>query len=70
MKEKASMHNCMTTNCITQENEVLETYNLLRLKTGETKNLNGPIINKEIESVMKNIPTQKFPGPNGFTGEF
>ena len=37
MKEKASMHNYMTKNCITQENKFLETYNLLRLNTEDTK---------------------------------
>ena len=29
-----------------------------------------PITSKEIESVMKNLPINKCPGPHGFPGEF
>ena len=47
-----------------------ESYNLLRLNQEEIENLNRPITSKEIESVIKNFPTKKHPGPGGFTGEF
>ena len=48
----------------------LEMYNLLRLNQEEIENMNRPITSNEIEIVIKNLPTNKSPGPDGFTGEF
>ena len=48
----------------------LERYNLPRLNQEEIKNMNRPITSNEIETVFKNFPTNKSPGPDGFTGEF
>ena len=48
----------------------LEKHNLPRLNQEETENINRPIKSTEIETVIKNLPTNKSPGPNGFTGEF
>ena len=47
----------------------LEKYNLLKLNQ-EIKNLNIPITSMEIKTVIKNLPKNKSPVPDGFTGEF
>ena len=48
----------------------LEMHNLPRLNQEEIENMNRPITSTEIEIVIKNLPTNKSPGPDGFTGEF
>ena len=48
----------------------LERYNFPRLNQKELENINRPITSNEIETVIKNLPTNKSPGPDGFTGEF
>ena len=61
----------MSTNWVTQKKwRFLEIYNLPRLNQEETENLNRPIMSKEVESVIKNLSTQKTPEANGFTGQF
>ena len=52
-------------NNLEKMDEFLEKYN-----QEETENLNRPITTKEIETVIKNLPTDKNPGPDGFTVSF
>ena len=48
----------------------LEKYNFPKLNQEETENLNRPITNTEIETVIRSLPASKNPGPDGFTAEF
>ena len=48
----------------------LEKYNIPKLKQGVIKNLNRLITSMEIKTIIKNLPRNKSPGPDGFIGEF
>ena len=43
----------------------LEKYNLPKLHQEDIENMNRPITSNEIETVIKNIPINKSPGPQG-----
>ena len=47
----------------------LERYNLPKLNQEETENMNRPNTSNEIKTVI-NLPTNKSPGTDGFTGKF
>ena len=47
----------------------LESYSLPKVNQEETDQLNRPITRNEIEEVIKSLPINKSPGPDGFTGE-
>ena len=48
----------------------LDKFNLSRLNQKEVEIMNNPLTRPEIEAVIKNLPKNKSPGPDGFKGEF
>lgn len=57
-------------NNLKEMDNFLGIYNLLRVNHKQKENLNRPITGKEIELVIQKFPTNKSPGPDGFTGCF
>ena len=47
----------------------LEKYNSPKLNQEEIENLNRPITSMGIETIIRNLSTNKSPGPDGFTAE-
>ena len=48
----------------------LEKYNFTKLNQEEIENLNRPITSMEMKTVIRNLPANKSPSPDGFTVEF
>ena len=53
-----------------EKDRFLEMFNLPRLNQEETEIMNNLITSTKIEAVKKNLPKNKSPGPDGFTGDF
>ena len=47
----------------------LEKYHFPKLDQEEIENLKRPITNTDIETVIRNLPANKSPGPDGFAAE-
>ena len=47
----------------------LEKYNFPKLNQEEIENLNRPITSTELETVIRNLPANKSPGPDSLTAE-
>ena len=45
-------------------------FNLLRMNQEEIEIMNNPVTSTDIETVFRNLPKNKSPGLDGFTGEF
>ena len=45
----------------------LEKFNFPRLNQEDIEIMNNPVISTEIEAVIKNLPKNKSPGPDGVT---
>ena len=55
---------------VEEMDKFLEKYSFPKLNQEEIENLNRPITSMEIETVIRNLPANKSPGPHGFTAEF
>ena len=52
-----------------EEMEILRKAQPSETEPGRNRNINRPIPSTEIKTVIKNLPTNKSPGPDGFIGE-
>ena len=57
-------------NNLEEIDRLLEKFYRPRLTQEEIETMNNTITSTEIEAVIKNLPQNKSPGPDGFTGEF
>ena len=57
-------------NNLDEMDTFLENYKFPKLNQEENDSLNRPISSNKIEAMIKNLPKNKSPGPDGFPGEF
>ena len=70
MKDYYKQLHANTMDNLEEMDKYLEKHNLPRLNQEEIENINRPITSTDIETVIKNLPKKKSPGPDVFTGEF
>ena len=61
---------CPAVDNVEEMDKFLEKYNFPKLNQEEIENLNRHITSMEIETVIRNLPANKSPGPDSFTAEF
>ena len=57
-------------NNLEEMEKFLEKYNFQKINPEKIEDLNRPITSTELETVIRNLPANKSPGPDGFTAEF
>ena len=55
---------------VEEMDKFLEKYNFPKLNQEEIENLKRPIASMELETVIRNLPANESPGPDGFKTEF
>ena len=55
---------------LVEMDKFLERYSLARLNQEEIENMTRSITSTEIETMIKNLPINKTPGPDSFPGKF
>jgi len=58
------------TDNLEEMDKFLEKYNFSKLNQEEIENLYRPVTSMEIATVIRNLPANKSPDPDGFTAEF
>ena len=53
-----------------KKRQILQKVQLSKTEPGRNRKFNRPITSMENETVIRNLPANKSPGPDGFTAEF
>ena len=61
---------CNKMDNLEEMDKFLEKYNFPKLNQEERENLNRPTTSTEIETIVRNLPANRSPGPDSFTAEF
>ena len=55
---------------VEEMDKFLEKYNFPKLNQEEIENFHRPITSTEVETLIRNLPANKSPGPDSYTAEF